>query len=86
MVCGSCGGGGSCGQIWTTLDIWLILIGEKWQKISRRTVVVVWCGCGLWFSSDYNTYPSLDFDFEFDQGVAILENFKKDSGLWCGGL
>ena len=30
---------------------------------------MVWCGCGLWFSSDYNTYPSLDFDF--DQGVAI---------------
>ena len=32
-------------------------------------VVVVW----LWFVvlSDYNTYPSLDFDFDFDQGVAI---------------
>ena len=23
-------------------------------------------GCGLWFSSEYNTYPSLDFDFDFD--------------------
>ena len=27
-------------------------------------------GCGVWFLSDYNTYPSLDFDFDFDQGVA----------------
>ena len=29
--------------------------------------VVCGCGCGVvWLSSDYNTYPSLDFDFDYD--------------------
>ena len=41
---------------------------EKCWKILRRTVVWLWlwCGCGFVIFSDYNTYPSLDFDFDFD--------------------
>ena len=50
-------------QLWSRLS-------EKCENNLRRTVVCgLWCGCGVvvvWFSSDYNTYPSLDFDFDFD--------------------
>ena len=52
-------------QLWSRLN-------EKYYKILRRTVV---CGLWLWFVvvvcgfvvfSDYNTYPSLNLDFNLD--------------------
>ena len=48
--------------------------GQDWFVVCGVVWFVV-CGvvCGLWFLSDYNTYPSLDFDF--DQGVAICPVF-----------
>ena len=51
--------------VWVFDFDWGVAIVENFKKDSGFVVcdvVVVW----LWFSSDYNTYPSLDFDFDFD--------------------